>query len=127
MHVGVDPSEPASATVVDLARCGRVDRPRLLSSELIFLLVDLLLATMAVTDYDADATELLETYGMYPPKRDRDASIELSDRRLSHEVYHHWCALRSFRPGRRLSPMMALRRGRDWKDMPATSVHSQLM
>ena len=47
------------ATVVELCGSGRSTS----AAELIILTLDHTLAAMAYTDYDADATELLETYG----------------------------------------------------------------
>ena len=48
------------------------------------------LATMSMNDYDADATELLETYGMFLLDL---FSLELTRHRFSHEIHNHWCDL----------------------------------
>lgn len=45
-------------------------------------------------DYDADATELLETYGVFLSDL---VSLELIRHRFSHEIYNHWCDLSTLR------------------------------
>jgi len=50
---------------------------------------------MSMNDYDADATELLETYGIFPSDF---LGLKLIRPRFSHEIYNHWCDLSMRRP-----------------------------